>query len=136
MFLTIRDQRSISKRISDRLKYMDDIIKSADFVYPGGYYLYEKTYTKTPDNATIKDGAVQLSVDVPGVPLEDISVTYSKNILKIETLTENRKYTYEYSTPELDPDEIEAKLNLGVLSIRAKLKEKEPEAVKIKVKSE
>lgn len=96
------------------------------------YYTWKQDTTQA-SNGTVKDGVVEISVDVPGVPLEDISITYSKNVLKIETSTENRKYTYEYSTPELDPNKIEAKLALGVLSIKAPLKDKTPDSHKVKV---
>lgn len=72
------------------------------------------------------------SFEVPGVKPEEISIEYASNTLTIKIETTSRKGIYKYYHPHMDPQSIEASLDLGILKITGqKIKSQQP--VKIQV---
>ncbi len=82
------------------------------------------------------DEAVIITMELPGIEKEDISLEAIENNLVIEVDTETRKYHKELKLPEnLDIDKIEANYKNGVLDIKIKRKKEEKKkGKKIEVK--
>jgi HSP20 family molecular chaperone IbpA len=68
---------------------------------------------------TQDENSVTLSLDVPGVPREQLSITIDANIVRIESATEaprSVKQAYELAH-DIDADNSTAKLENGVLTL-------------------
>jgi len=67
------------------------------------------------------NGEIAITVDMPGVQKEDIQVTVDKHMVKVRAKTEDRNYNFDKEfnsfTTTLDPDNVVAKFNNGVLDI-------------------
>jgi len=72
------------------------------------------------------DQAFTLSFDVPGVTKEQITIGIEANVVQIETVADApRRYKWVYELPQqIDTASSEAKLELGVLSL--KLRKQKP----------
>ena len=68
-----------------------------------------------------RNGEIAITVDMPGVQKEDIQVTVDKHMVKVRAKTEDRNYNFDKEfnsfTTTLDPDNVVAKFNNGVLDI-------------------
>ena len=81
-----------------------------------------------------RDGDIAITVDMPGVQKKDIELTVDKHSVRVVAKTEERDYSFNKDmTPELNPDEVTAKLNNGVLDITIQ-KAEESKGKKIAVK--
>lgn len=80
-----------------------------------------------------EDGA-NLMVDMPGVDPQDVDITFEAGRLAISGKRGEHIYRYSVALGEaIDPDRIEARLDKGVLTIRA-LKRPEAKPRKIEIK--
>mgnify|MGYP004459782709 CR=1 FL=1 len=81
-----------------------------------------------------RDSDIAITVDMPGVQKKDIELTVDKHSVRVIAKTEERDYSFNKDmTPELNPDEVTAKLNNGVLDITIQ-KAEESKGKKIAVK--
>ena len=81
-----------------------------------------------------RDSDIAITVDMPGVQKKDIELTVDKHSVRVVAKTEERDYSFNKDmTPELNPDEVTAKLNNGVLDITIQ-KAEESKGKKIAVK--
>lgn len=86
----------------------------------------EVIWSAMPVHVTRDDDGVSLSVDMPGVDAGDVDLTYEAGQLTIAGKRGERSYRYTVALgDEYDPDTIDARLDKGVLSLRAA---KRPEA--------
>ena len=66
-----------------------------------------------------RNGTIAITVDMPGVEKKDIELNVDKHMVKVEAKTEERDYGFtKRFTPELNPEEVEAEFNNGVLDIK------------------
>lgn len=73
------------------------------------------------------NGKYEVTVELPGAEKDEIDLTATEESLKIET-TGGRKYKKEvYLEEEIEPDEIDANFNNGILTIEVEKKEEEGE---------
>jgi HSP20 family protein len=81
---------------------------------------------RTPLSVSHTDDGATISVDMPGVDPQDLELTFENGTLAITGKRGERTYRYSVALGDaIDPDSIEAKLDKGVLAIRA---HKRPEA--------
>jgi len=89
-----------------------------------------------------EDGTLSVSIDVPGVKEEDISVELKNNMLSVKgerkSLTSSQSISKSFSIPKgYDSNNIKAELVNGVLTLTLSLQEiKEPEIKKIAITSQ
>ena len=67
------------------------------------------------------NGEVSITVDMPGVQKEDIKLSVDTHMVTVEA-DAGREYNFQHEFPliTLNPDEVTAKLNNGVLDIKIK----------------
>jgi len=88
---------------------------------------------REPFTSTIVDedtGSLKVTVEMPGVSKENISLSATENALTIDAKAEDgkRKYYKELlELPAIDPNSADAVYNNGILEITLKLKEEEGE---------
>ncbi|MHC1588739.1 MAG: Hsp20/alpha crystallin family protein, partial [Methermicoccaceae archaeon] len=84
---------------------------------------------REPFTSTIVDedtGSLKVTVEMPGVSKENISLSATENTLTIEAKAEDGKRKYYKELPELpaiDPNSADAVYNNGILEVTLKLKE-------------
>lgn len=96
---------------------------------------------REPFTSTIVDedtNSLKVTVEMPGVSKENISLSATENSLTIDAKTDDgkRKYYKElFDLPAIDPNSAEAVYNNGILEVTLKLKEekrKEGKSIQIK----
>lgn len=77
-----------------------------------------------------RDGELVLTVDLPGFNKDEISITWDDGVLQIDAAHTNDEYGREKSfhrrfriTKDVEPDDIEASYNNGVLEVRVPVDE-------------
>lgn len=88
------------------------------------------------DTLTEKDGFWEVSIDVPGVTREQLTIALEGRKVTISTI-ENapRQYASSFILPaEIDPQASEAKLENGVLSLKLARKAKENASTSLTIK--
>jgi HSP20 family molecular chaperone IbpA len=83
---------------------------------------------KTPPRSIVGDnigdwedrnGTIAITADMPGVEKKDIELNVDKHTVSVAAKTEERDYGFTKKfQPELNPDEVEAEFNNGVLDIK------------------
>ena len=70
--------------------------------------------------ASQDDKAVTLSLDVPGVTKEQLNIAIEAKVLRVQTVADApRRYQWVYELPQdIDASSSEAKLELGVLTLK------------------
>jgi HSP20 family molecular chaperone IbpA len=68
-----------------------------------------------------RNGEVSITVDMPGVEKKDIKLSVDTHMVSVEA-NAGREYNFQHEFPliTLNPDEVTAKLNNGVLDIKIK----------------
>jgi|2_EtaG_2_1085320.scaffolds.fasta_scaffold10468_4 HSP20 family molecular chaperone IbpA len=68
-----------------------------------------------------RNGEVSITVDMPGVQKKDITLSVDAHMVSVEA-DAGREYNFQHEFPliTLNPDEVTAKLNNGVLDIKIK----------------
>ncbi len=68
-----------------------------------------------------RNGEVSITVDMPGVERKDIKLSVDTHMVSVEA-NAGREYNFQHEFPliTLNPDEVTAKLNNGVLDIKIK----------------
>jgi HSP20 family molecular chaperone IbpA len=80
-----------------------------------------------------KDG-LTITIDVPGVRVEDVTIEHERQLLTVSWKRNDQQKTLSWSVNEsYDLERSIAKVELGVLTIRAPTKAKAPEPAKRKV---
>jgi len=65
-----------------------------------------------------RNGEIAVTLDMPGIQKNDIKLTVDKHSVKVVAETEGRDYSFTKDmTPELNPDNVKANFNNGVLDI-------------------
>lgn len=109
----------------------DDYSRAWDlFTAPNPYLTIDNFYrTEKSENG------LSLSVDLPGVKPEDLSVTLEGRTLKIKGTQRGKQLSYSYLiSKEYDAGNVDAQLENGVLTLTFnKAPELEPKKVEIKV---
>jgi HSP20 family protein len=73
-----------------------------------------------PVNVAHGDESTEITIDMPGVGPEDLDLTFDAGTLAVTGKRGEKVYSYSVELGDaIDPDRIEAKLDKGVLSIRA-----------------
>lgn len=70
---------------------------------------------------------VSVSVDVPGIPKEKLTVSYLDGYLTISGKTDTRQVSYSCPMPEIDESTLDGTCENGVLTVTAKVLTPEPE---------
>ena len=85
-----------------------------------------KRYVNNPMKDNIGDwedtnGEITITVEVPGIEKSDIELTVDKHRVAVSAVSEEGKRDYSFVKdfkPELNPDEVVAELNNGILDIK------------------
>jgi HSP20 family protein len=102
----------------DPLRLFDDLV-------PAGSQVLWSPY-ESPVNLQHDEGSAVITVDMPGVGDGDLDITYQAGELLVVGKRGERTYRYRVALGDaFDPDQIEASLDKGVLTVRA---QKRPEA--------
>jgi len=76
---------------------------------------------KSIANVEDRDEDVVLSADLPGVEKKDIELSVDHNSVAFKAKTEGRDYDFHHGSEyELNPDEVKATFNNGVLDVVVK----------------
>jgi len=69
-----------------------------------------------------RNGEVSITVDMPGVEKKDINLSVNTHMVSVEANAGSRDYNFQHEFPMiyLNPEEVSAKLNNGVLDIKIK----------------
>ena len=148
--LAKRDEYSSFSLLRDFDKIFDDFRKGFDNIFFEPKYMTIPTI-RAPIMDIIDEGDnYALTAEVPGIPKENITIEFSKNILEIKAEhkqeAEEKKEGYirkergqrsfyrQIALPEeVEADKIEAELKDGILNVKIPKKEPEPKK-KISVK--
>tara|TARA_R110002020_G_scaffold564_6_gene2881 strand:- start:4595 stop:4978 length:384 start_codon:yes stop_codon:yes gene_type:complete len=80
-----------------------------------------------------RNGTIAITADMPGVEKKDIELNVDKHTVKVTAKTEERDYGFTKKfQPLLNPDEVEAEFNNGVLDIKIQ-KAEEDKGKKIEI---
>lgn len=99
----------------------------------GHHRLMEESASLAPPYLVTEDpetGIVELSIELPGVHANDLSVTLEDDrLLRIRGSRKHRNYESEFDqsfqlTDGLDPDQLHVTLSAGILRVQARKKEK------------
>ena len=85
-----------------------------------------KRYVNNPARDNIgdwedTDGEITITVEVPGIDKGDIELTVDKHRVSVSAVSEEGKREYSFVKdfkPELNPEEVKAELNNGILDIK------------------
>jgi HSP20 family protein len=65
-----------------------------------------------------RNGDIAVTLDMPGIEKKDIELTVDKHMVRVKAKTDDRDYSFSKEmTMELNPDEVKANFNNGVLDI-------------------
>ena len=68
-----------------------------------------------------RNGEISVTIDMPGVDKNDIELTVDEHTVSIEAKNDTRDYSISKTfDATLNPDEVTAKLNNGILDIKIK----------------
>lgn len=105
----------------DPMRLFDDLMTPQP---PGSEVIWSTL--QTPVNVAHTEDGATITVDMPGVDSEDLELTLDNGTLAITGKRGAQTYRYSVALGNtIDPDAIEAKLDKGVLTVRA---HKRPEA--------
>ena len=81
-----------------------------------------------------RNGEIAVTLDMPGIQKGDIELTVDKHMIKVKATTEDRDYSFNKDmSMELNPDQVKANFNNGVLDITIQ-KAEESKGKKIAIK--
>ncbi len=105
----------------DPMRLFDDLMTWQ----PPGSEVVWSAY-RAPLSVSHTDDGATISVDMPGVDAQDLELTFENGTLAITGKRGEQTYRFSVALGDaIDPDAIEAKLDKGVLTVRA---HKRPEA--------
>jgi HSP20 family protein len=105
----------------DPMRLFDDLVM---WQPPGSEVVWSAA--PSPLNVKHTDDGATITVDVPGVDPQDLDLTFEAGTLSITGKRGDRTYQYAVALGDtIDPDQIEAQLDKGVLTVQA---HKHPEA--------
>jgi HSP20 family protein len=103
------------------MRLLDDLMTSQP---PGSEVVWSAF--QSPINVAHTEAGATITVDMPGVDPGDLELTFQNGTLAIAGQRGDHTYRYSVALGDtIDPDAIEAKLDKGVLTVRAP---KRPEA--------
>lgn len=77
----------------------------------------------------VKDGVASFTHEVPGIPKEQIAITWKDDVLSVSGKTETRSIEFEVSMPDIDTKTLKAECVNGILTVSAKLLQEEEEKI-------
>ena len=81
-----------------------------------------------------RNGEIAVTLDMPGIQKKDIELTVDKHMIKVKATTEDRDYSFNKDmSMELNPNDVKANFNNGVLDITIQ-KAEESKGKKIAIK--
>jgi HSP20 family molecular chaperone IbpA len=99
----------------DPMRLFDDLMTGQ----PAGSEVVWSAYTSPVEVKPTQDGAT-ITVDMPGVDANDLDLTFEAGTLSITGKRGERTYRYSVALGDkIDPNQIEAQLDKGVLNIHA-----------------
>ncbi|MCL1810810.1 MAG: Hsp20/alpha crystallin family protein [Methanomassiliicoccaceae archaeon] len=129
------DLESLAKRLEKMFSDMESLRGTDIKAY--GYVMYRDSagnrYVKEYGNlldrpedvaeeplidVSLEHGAVRVTVEIPGVSMEDIEIGGTKSTLSISTDSGSRKFSRVLALPcDVDPDSAKAEYNNGILEV-------------------
>ncbi len=115
----------------DPVRLFDDL---ARFEPPGAETVWSP-YAQ-PVKIDKDDGGATISVDMPGVDAADLEISFERGTLTIAGKRGDHAYRFAVAVGEtIDPDNIEAELDKGVLTVRAHARaDAKPRKIAVKAK--
>ena len=116
----------------DPLRLFDDLMSWE----PAGSETVWAPYAPPAKLETTDDGAT-ITVDMPGVDAADVELTFENGRLAISGKRGEQRYRYTVALGDaIDPDQFEAELDKGVLTVHAHKKpEAKPRKIQLKAPS-
>ena len=99
----------------DPVRFLDDLVT---WQPPGSEVVWSAI--SSPVNVQHTDDGATITVDMPGVDPNDLDLTFEAGMLSITGKRGEQTYQYSVALGEtIDPDQIDAQLDKGVLTVHA-----------------